>query len=326
MKDFIAPIEVNINNCGTIIIRKQTDPNGASGSFGYTSTGGLSPATFSLSDDGVQTYSSVQAGSYTVTENDPTPGFDLTNLTCTASAGSSGTGNVGTRTASITLAAGGTVDCTYTPTGSEERSSSGSRPIRTEQPAPSVTRRQAASRRPRSAFRMTVFERARTWRPARTRSPRTIRRRIRPDRSDLHCDRRLQRDGNTGTRTASITLAAGGTVSCTYTNRQRGTIIIRKQTDPDGAAGTFGYTSTGGLSPRTFSLQDNGSQTFQNLAPGSYSVSENNPAPAFDLTGLTCTATAGSSGTGNTGTRTASITLAAGGTMDCTFHQHATRN
>ena len=176
MKDFIAPIEVNINNCGTIIIRKQTDPNGASGSFGYTSTGGLSPATFSLSDDGVQTYSSVQAGSYTVTENDPTPG-------------------------------------------------------------------------------------------------------LRPDQPHLHRKRWLQRDGERGTRTASITLAAGGTVDCTYINRQRGTIIIRKQTDPNGAAGTFGYTTSGGLSPSTFSLQDDGVRTCSNVAPGSYSVTENDPTP-----------------------------------------------
>src|SRR4029079_5692091 len=43
VKDFIAPQPVNISNCGTINIHKVTENGDAS--FGYTTTGGLSPAT-----------------------------------------------------------------------------------------------------------------------------------------------------------------------------------------------------------------------------------------------------------------------------------------
>jgi Prealbumin-like fold domain len=120
VKDFIAPIPVNIANCGRIIIRKQTDPNGAAGSFSYSTTGGLSPASFSLSDDGVRDYgSAIQAGSYSVTEADPSPNFVLTSIDCSASStanGSSATPTLGTGTVAIDLKAGDVIDCTYTNT------------------------------------------------------------------------------------------------------------------------------------------------------------------------------------------------------------------
>ncbi len=113
LKDFIAPIAVNISNCGTIIVHKTTE-NGDS-SFGYTTTGtGLS--AFSLSDGGSKTFTPLTAGSYSVTENltaaQVTAGWTLKSLTCSAQ-GSSTTSTSGS-TASITLALGDTVDCYYT--------------------------------------------------------------------------------------------------------------------------------------------------------------------------------------------------------------------
>src|SRR5262249_3305398 len=38
IKDFIAPIPINISNCGTINIIKHSDPRGVNQNFGYTST------------------------------------------------------------------------------------------------------------------------------------------------------------------------------------------------------------------------------------------------------------------------------------------------
>ena len=38
LKDFIAPQPLNITNCGQVIIRKQTDPDGTPGSFDFTTT------------------------------------------------------------------------------------------------------------------------------------------------------------------------------------------------------------------------------------------------------------------------------------------------
>jgi len=112
VKDFVAPIPVNISNCGTITIHKVTE-NG-DGSFGYTTTGGLSPSTFSLSNGGTEKYAKVAVGSYSVTESSlPGTGWTLKSLVCTATGTGTGATTSGP-TASITMAAGGNVDCTYT--------------------------------------------------------------------------------------------------------------------------------------------------------------------------------------------------------------------
>jgi hypothetical protein len=115
IKDFIAPVPVNISNCGSITIHKVTE-NGDS-TFGYTTTGGLSPSTFSLSNGGTRAYPSVNAGSYSVTENltaaQTTAGWTLKSLSCTATgAGTSATPSGST--VNITEAIGGVVNCTYT--------------------------------------------------------------------------------------------------------------------------------------------------------------------------------------------------------------------
>src|SRR5215469_7146634 len=115
VKDFVAPINVNISNCGTIIIRKVT-VNGDS-TFGYTTTGGLSPATFSLTNGGKQTYGpdTVLPGTYTVTESNVPAGWTLTNLVCTSTGtGTSASTSLSSAAVSITMAAQGVVDCTYT--------------------------------------------------------------------------------------------------------------------------------------------------------------------------------------------------------------------
>jgi len=97
---------------GTIIIRKATSPTGGTG-FGFTSN---VPGTtsFTLNDGENRTINSVVPGSYTVSENAPS-GYSLTGLSCTDPTNNS-TVNVGTRTATINVAAGETVDCTFTNT------------------------------------------------------------------------------------------------------------------------------------------------------------------------------------------------------------------
>jgi len=116
LKDFIAPVPVNISNCGTITIHKVTE-NGDS-SFGYTTTGGLSPSTFSLSNGGTQTYNAVPAGGSSVTENltsaQQAAGWTLKSLTCLPPTGSGTSVLISGATVNITMGAGGAVDCTYT--------------------------------------------------------------------------------------------------------------------------------------------------------------------------------------------------------------------
>jgi hypothetical protein len=111
VKDFVAPQPVNISNCGTITVHKVTENGDAD--FDYTTTGGLSPAAFTLSNGETQTYSNVVAGSYSVTESTPPAGWTLKNLDCTATGQGTSVAK-DAATASITMAGGGTVDCTYT--------------------------------------------------------------------------------------------------------------------------------------------------------------------------------------------------------------------
>jgi hypothetical protein len=112
--------------------------------------------------------------------------------------------------------------------------------------------------------------------------------------------------------------------SCTLTNTQRGSITIVKDAVPDDPQ-DFAYTTTGtGLSP--FSLDDDAdptlprTRTFSNLVPGNYSVTETLPVLGWDLTGLRCTSTNGSSTLGTTlATGLATIGLGAGDSVTCTY-------
>jgi hypothetical protein len=117
IKDFIAPQSVSISNCGSITIHKVTENDPGSTSFGYTTTGSLTPSTFSLVNGGQRAYSNVGSGNYSVTENltaaQTTAGWTLKSLSCTKT-GSTTSFTVTGSTVSITEGFGGTVDCTYT--------------------------------------------------------------------------------------------------------------------------------------------------------------------------------------------------------------------
>ncbi len=139
VKDFVAPVPVNISNCGRVTIIKHTDPRGINQDFSYTSTipnpvgtvtpptpnctSDTTPAAFTLNDNGNSTGDSaantedctnVLAGSYTVVEGTEPANFALESLTCTATGGSSGSQD-GTNKfqANITVTPGGHVTCTY---------------------------------------------------------------------------------------------------------------------------------------------------------------------------------------------------------------------
>jgi hypothetical protein len=113
IKDFIAPQDVNISNCGSITIHKVTQ-NGNS-TFNY-STSNLG-ADFTLTNGGTKAYTNVNAGSYSVTETltaaQIAAGWTLKTLACT-STGSGTSTSVSGSTVTITEAIGGAVDCIYT--------------------------------------------------------------------------------------------------------------------------------------------------------------------------------------------------------------------
>jgi hypothetical protein len=119
MKDLVGPGDINITNCGKVIIRKVTSPSPdpTDTSFSFTTTGS-DLSGFSLKNGGEKDFTGVHAGDYTVAETDPTSlGFDFTSLSCSASSTSNGTSiNISGRTVSFGLKALDTVDCTYTNT------------------------------------------------------------------------------------------------------------------------------------------------------------------------------------------------------------------
>lgn len=97
---------------GTIRIRKVTVPGGGTG-FGFTDDVPGSPGSFTLDDGQVETFSSVPAGTYTVTEDDPagTPGgFALGHVECDDG---DSAGDPFGRTATIPLQGGELVTCTF---------------------------------------------------------------------------------------------------------------------------------------------------------------------------------------------------------------------
>jgi hypothetical protein len=315
VKDFIAPIQVNISNCATIRIKKVTVPSGRTQLFNYSTTttsSTLTPSSFKLADGGEQDYNGLLPGTYTVTEGSTT-GWDLTGLDC----GSGGSGNLSTATATFTVTAGSDITCTFTNT---ER---GSIHI-VKKTIPSGSSQQ---------FGYTTTSNASTLTPSTFNLadggqkdyinllPGTYTATEGPtsgwDLTGLSCVG-TGGSGSVSTATATFNLPAGGNITCTFTNTQRGQIHIVKQTIPSGSSQQFGYTTTSNastLTPSTFNLADGGQQDYINLLPGTYTATEDSTS-GWDLTGLSCVGTGGS---GSVSTATATFNLPAGGNITCTF-------
>lgn len=114
-------------------------------------------------------------------------------------------------------------------------------------------------------------------------------------------------------------LSASDSINCTITNTPAGRITIRKDAVPDNAQ-DFGFTGSGSIG--SFNLDDDADATLQNtqtftVAPGAYTVTEA-AVSGWNLTGLTCTDPTGNS-TADIANRQASINVAAGETVSCTF-------
>lgn len=119
-------------------------------------------------------------------------------------------------------------------------------------------------------------------------------------------------------RRVTITLGATEFVTCTFANTTQSLTVVQ-DTQPD-AAEDFGFTGCLGAGCSTFSLDDDADGTLPStvtgveLAPGTYTVTQG-AAAAYDLTGLSCSPTE----TTNLTSRTATVTLAVGEHVTCTF-------
>ena len=286
----------SFNNCATITIVKDAIPNDAQ-DFGFTSTGGLVPASFSLDDDADATLSTTQVienvkpGQYTVTES-AVSNWALTDITCDDD---DSTGVLGTRTATINVAPVESVTCTFTntrygrilvdkvtnPGGSSQSfefdPSYGANFFLTDAATPNDSGLLAPG----------------TYSVAETNIPAGW------DLTGATC--------SDGSPVDAISLALNETVTCTFTNRQDGKIIVDKVTDPSGSSQSFEFDPSYGPN---FSLTDAATPNDSGfLDPGSYSVVELTP-DGWDLSSVSC-----SDGSANT-----AINLGAGETVTCTFN------
>ena len=107
-------------------------------------------------------------------------------------------------------------------------------------------------------------------------------------------------------QTANVDLDPGETATCTYTNSRKGSIVVQKQTSPDGDPQAFAFSAS--YDADGFSLTDGQSNDSGPLSAGTYSVSETVPA-GWDLQSAAC----------SDGSPPGSIALAAGETVTCVF-------
>jgi hypothetical protein len=115
-----------------------------------------------------------------------------------------------------------------------------------------------------------------------------------------------------GSPITAVSLTAGETVTCTFTNTKRGTVKVDVVTTPSADPQTFGFTLTGGPDAvsNAFSLAD-GTTPFDSglVRPGTY-VSTAQATPAgWDLASVSC----------SDGSNPSAIGLSAGEAVTCTY-------
>src|SRR4029453_13799883 len=103
-------------------------------------------------------------------------------------------------------------------------------------------------------------------------------------------------------------------IPLTFSNCGKLTII--KHTDPGGLDQDFSYSTTGGLDPSSFTLNDAGTDTqvYAGLQPGTYTVTEYAHPAGLVFESLTCEGAGGS-----TSDRTATAVIVGGSDITCTY-------
>ena len=123
--------------------------------------------------------------------------------------------------------------------------------------------------------------------------------------------------GDPFTRSVELDTQPGDSQHCTFTNERHGQIVIRKATTPGGGSG-FGFYGTLG----SFTLDDGQEETFLDVTPGTYSVSEVDPTSlGYWVSSISCSDgdPNGTSSSVDQPTHTATINVDAGETVECTF-------
>jgi hypothetical protein len=285
---------VTFNNTirrANILVDKVTNPAGSPQSFDFTAS--YNPAGFSLTDAAQPNNSGPLApgNGYSVAETVP-DGWDQTSATCSD----------GSPINNISLQPGETVTCTFTNTQRGHI-------IVDKVTFPSGSTQSFAFHPSYGAdFNLTDTDTPKDSGPLVPGNYSVAEVTPLPAGWDLTNTSCVSSLGGTES-SASIGLTAGETVTCTFTNTQRGHIIIDKVTDPSGSTQSFAFHPSYGAN---FSLTDTDTPKDSGpLVPGTYSVAEVTPLPAgWDLTNTSC----------SDGSPVTAISLQANETVTCTFY------
>ena len=291
---------------GTITVQVDAQPDDAQ-DFSYTAAGaGLSPTSFSLDDDTNATlshqrvYSNVTPGSgYSFTQGAVPAGWDLSSSTC----------NDGSPITNVNVSAGEHVTCTFTnkrrgqiiviedaqPDDAQDfafTAGGGLSPttfsLDDDADGTLSNTRTFTSVVARNAYTLAQTPTPSGWAPA-----------------SASC--------SDGSPVTNIDVGPTETVTCTFVSQKQGSVTIVKDAQPNDAQ-DFAFTAAGGLSPSTFSLDDDSDGTlsntraFPNVNAGTYSVSETLPS-GWTQSGATC----------SDGSPITAIAVSAGENVTCTF-------
>jgi hypothetical protein len=327
LKDFIAPTPVNLTNCAKVIIRKSTDPSGGE-DFSFTKTFTTDPATagtFDLDDGQNATFNNVLLGSGLKVDETTLPtGWDFDSVDCDASTGvtPSFDGSEVTFTLDDTS---DVLDCTYynKARGSitiVKNTVGGNATFTFDGPAGLPSPADASGDFSLTTVSNTDSVTFSNLVPGSYSVSETV-----PsgwDLTNLTCSDAPDSTttaapvtaGNTAT--AVIDLDAGESITCTFTNTERGSIAVKKETIPDGSSATFDFSGN-----ITATLSDGQTSTAVSVVPGQYSASEAVPT-GWDMTDISCddaNSTDSSTDVAPGGTATATFNVEAGEDVVCTF-------
>ncbi|HEX2030098.1 MAG TPA: hypothetical protein VHL78_01665, partial [Actinomycetota bacterium] len=305
----------------SITIEKDAVPD-SSQAFPFDAAGafGAEPS-FTLADDAApglpsQTFTNLLPGTYSVSETDLPAGWQLTDLRCTGGGANTSTSGAA---ATIGLDPGEAVACTF------ENTREGSITIEKDAvpdsgqpfafdasenlgPDFDLTDDDAAGPASRtfSGLLSGVYTVEEVDLPAGW------------ELNDLSCDGAAVEIAGT---TASIHLAVGESARCSFTNTQRGSITVVKDALPDSEQ-DFVFVPSGNLGGGgPFALDDDeepslsNSQTFTDLAPGTYTIAEEELPEGWSLQAVTCDGDAPTTVEGTAVT----VDLGPGQAVTCTF-------
>ncbi|MGD8346310.1 MAG: CAP domain-containing protein [Lysobacterales bacterium] len=130
------------------------------------------------------------------------------------------------------------------------------------------------------------------------------------DLTDISCTGQVNSAVTEGADGVQIDLTDGEDITCTFTNTEYGSIAVEKQTHPDGSAQVFEFTGNA-----SGAIADGGMIMVGNLLPGNYTSTELEVA-GWDVSAITCD---DADSSGDVAAATANFIVDAGEDVTCTF-------